>query len=78
MDQLAYTLNKGINLAENVSSVVVDLIRKIMALLGMKKVLNVADLTRDFIRHILLSLHRRLNEFTQSVLNKVLVDGRSV
>jgi triacylglycerol lipase len=78
MDQLAYVLNKGIDLSEAMSTITLDLIRKIMSLLGMQKVLKVADLTRDFIRHILLSLQRKVNEFTQAVLSKVLVGGRAI
>jgi triacylglycerol lipase len=78
MDQLAYVLNKGIDLSEAMSTITLDLIRKIMSLLGMQKALKAADLTRDFIRHILLSLQRKVNEFTQAVLSKVLVGGRAI
>ena len=78
MDQLAFILNKGIDLSESVSAIVLDLIRKIMTILGMKKTLKAIDLTRDFIRYILLSLQRKVNQFTQGVLNQILVNGRSI
>ena len=78
MDQLAYILTKGINLAENTSNLVLQLIKKIMTMLGMKKVVKAEEVTREFIRNILLRLQARVNEFTKSVLNKTLVEGRAV
>jgi len=77
MDQLAYILNKGINLAETTSTLVLQLIKKIMTMLGMSKALKAEELTREFIRNVLLRLQAKVNEFTQSVLSKVLVDGRA-
>ena len=78
MDQLAYVLKKGIDVSENVSSLVLNLIKKMMEILGMKKVLKAADLTREFIRSIFLKLQQKVNEFTQAALSKVLVKGRAV
>lgn len=78
MDQLAYVLKKGIDVSENVSSLVLNLIKKMMEILGMKKVLKAAELTREFIRSIFLKLQQKVNEFTQAALSKVLVKGRAV
>jgi triacylglycerol lipase len=78
MDQLAYVLNKGIDISNAVSDLVLCLIRKIMSILGMQKVLKAADLTRDFIRYIFLQLQAKVNQLTQSALSQVLVDGRSI
>ena len=78
MDQLAYVLKKGIDVSENVSSLVLNLIKKMMEILGMKKVLKAAELSREFIRSIFLKLQQKVNEFTQAALSKVLVKGRAV
>lgn len=78
MDQLAYVLKKGIDISENVSSLVLNLIKKMMEILGMKKVLKAAELTREFIRSIFLKLQQKVNDFTQAALSKVLVKGRAV
>ena len=78
MDQLAYVLKKGIDVSENVSSLVLNLIKKMMEILGMKKVLKAAELTREFIRSIFLKLQQKVNDFTQAALSKVLVKGRAV
>jgi hypothetical protein len=78
MDQLAYILNKGINLAEHSSNLVLQLIKKIMTVLGMNRALKAEELTREFIRNLLLRLQSKVNEFTRSVLNKTLVDGNAL
>lgn len=78
MDQLAYILHKGINLAETTSAWVLHLIRKIMQVIGMKKAVETADLTHQFIRAILSHLQHKINQYTRSVLSKVLVKGRAV
>ncbi len=52
--------------------------RKILSLLGLKVVLDVAELTFEFIRTTLLNLHLKLNRFVQSVLNDALVDGKAI
>ena len=78
MDQLAFILNKGINLAETVSSWVVFLIRKIMQMLGMSKVVEKVDLTHNFIRAIFIRLQTKISNFTKGVLNQVLVKGRAI
>ncbi len=78
MDQLAYILNKGIDLAEATSSWVLRLVRKIMQVIGMRKIVESADLTREFIRSILMHLQNRISQYTRSVLSRVLVDGRAI
>ena len=78
MDQLAYILHKGIDVSKNMSEMVSHLVRKIMQMLGMKKVLDAVDFTRDFIRNLFMQLQQRVNEYTQAALSKVLVDGRAI
>jgi len=78
MDQLAYILKKGINLADAVSSWVLYFIQKIMQVLGLNKVVKTADLSMQFIRSILLHLQQKINQYTQSVLSKVMVEGRAI
>ncbi len=78
MDQLAYILKKGIDLAESVSSWVMYLMQKIMRVLGLSNVIEAVDLTSDFIRSILLRLQHKINQYTQSVLSKVMVNGRAI
>lgn len=78
MDQLAYILKKGIDLSSQVSSLVIHLMRKIMEILGMRRTLEAADLTRDFIRWTLLRLQTKVNEFSKQALSKTLAKGRAV
>lgn len=78
MDQLAYVLKKGIDISENVSSLVLQLIRKIMEILGMKRVLKAADMTRDFIRNIFMRLQAKANEYAKAALSDVMVKGRAI
>ncbi|PCK08723.1 MAG: lipase [Alteromonadaceae bacterium] len=78
MDRLAYMLQRGVDLAENVSKWVLYLIRKIAQVIGFGKVVNTIDLTQSFIRMLLTRLQSRVHQFTHNVLSKVLVDGRAV
>lgn len=78
MDQLAYILQKGVNLADSVSSWVMYFIRKIMSVLGLRKIVEASDLTREFIRKVLVNLQEKIYQQTQAILNKVLVSGRAV
>ncbi|WNO09771.1 lipase family protein [Teredinibacter sp. KSP-S5-2] len=78
MDRLAYILSQGINLAKNLSSLVLALIRKIMSLLGMKPVLDKVDATYAFIRGIFQRLSHRLSMQCQQVLDSVLINGHTV
>lgn len=78
LDQLAYILRSGIDLSKNTSSLVLLLIRKIMRILGMGKVLELEELTREFIRSILLRLQARVSELSRNALSRVLVDGRAI
>lgn len=78
LDQLAYVLQKGVDLSENVSSLVLQLIRKIMEVLGMKKVLKSADLTRAFIRDIFMRLQAKANEYAKAALSDAMVKGRAI
>jgi len=78
MDQLAYILKTGIDLSETTATLVQQLVRKIMAMLGMQGTLDKIDLTANFIRSLLLRLQQKVNEFVQSVLNNALVEGRAL
>jgi len=78
MDQLAYVLKKGIDLSENISSMILHLIRKIMEILGMKRTVKAAELTRDFIRNILMRLQAKANEYAKAALSDVMVKGRAI
>lgn len=78
MDQLAYVLQKGIDLSENVSSLILHLIRKIMEILGMKRTLKAVDLTREFIRNIFMRLHAKANEYAKAALSDAMVKGRAI
>ena len=78
MDQLAYVLKKGIDLSENISSMILHLIRKIMEILGMKRTLKAVELTRDFIRNILMRLQAKANEYAKAALSDVMVKGRAI
>lgn len=78
MDQLAYVLKKGIDISEGVSSLVMHLIRKIMEILGMKRALKTADLTREFIRNIFMRLQAKANEYAKAALSDALVKGRAI
>ncbi len=55
-DKLAYILAKGINLAENISIWVELLIRKMAAAIGIKVKHKREDITKSFIRRILIQL----------------------
>jgi triacylglycerol lipase len=78
MDQLAYVLKKGIDISESVSSLVMHLIRKIMEILGMKRTLKAADLTREFIRNIFMRLQAKANEYAKAALSVALASGRAI
>jgi triacylglycerol lipase len=78
MDQMAYVLNKGIDISENVSSLVLHLIRKILEILGMKRTLNAVDLSHEFIRSTFLQLQTRANEYARAALSNAMVDGRAI
>jgi len=78
MDQLAYVLKKGLDLAENVSSWVVALVKKIMRMLGMGLHVDIAEMTTHFIRYVLQNLQERVNRHVRQVLDNVLVNGRAI
>jgi len=78
MDQLAYVLKKGIDISENVSSLILHLIRKIMEILGMKRTLKAVDLSREFIRNVFLQLQAKTNNYARAALSEVMVKGRAI
>lgn len=78
MDQLAYVLKKGIDISENVSSLILHLIRKIMEILGMKRTLKAVDLSREFIRNVFLQLQAKANNYARAALSEVMVKGRAI
>ncbi|MEO0972867.1 MAG: lipase family protein [Pseudomonadota bacterium] len=78
IDQLAFILQKGVDLASSVSSWVRHLIRKIMQVLGLGKVLEGADITRLFLRNILMTLQQRVSHMSRTALSYALADGRGL
>lgn len=78
MDQLAYILNKGIDLAKSTSEWVLHLIKKIMQMLGMVANIKLEDLTVKFMRDILMDMQHRINRFTKNAFEKVMVEGRAI
>lgn len=78
MDRLAYILKKGIDFTESISQWVLLLMRKIAQFLGMEKLIEKADLTRTFLRNILLKLSARVNAISRQALSNTLADGRAI
>lgn len=78
MDQLAYVLKKAIDLSKNISGLVLNLIRKIMQMLGWNKTLDKITATRELIRHVFESLAQKVNTYCQRALDQVLVKGNSI
>lgn len=78
MDRLVYILGKGINLAQNISELVLGLIRKMMSMLGMKPVLEKADATYAFITRIFQQMSARVAVHCQKALDAVLVNGKGM
>lgn len=78
MDNLAYILNKGIDLSKTISGWVLLLARKILQFLGMGKLVEAADLTRNFLRDLLLRLSSRVNEISKQALSNTMAKGRAV
>lgn len=78
MDSLAIILEKGVNMAEAVSTWVLYLIRKILCLLGYSPAVDAADITRHFVRSVLLDLQQKVNRFAQTALSQTLVQGRAL
>ncbi|SEA23633.1 lipase family protein [Microbulbifer marinus] len=78
MDRLAYILRKGIELSEKVSGWVLLLMQKIAQFLGMRKLIETADITREFMRQLLLKLSARVNEISKQALSRTLADGRAI
>lgn len=78
MDQLAYILRKGIDISKTTSGWVLHLMRRIMQVLGLGKVVEKAEISLQFVRYILTTLQAKISHFTQSVLSKVLVQGRAI
>lgn len=78
MDQLAYMLRQGIDFSEAVSGWVLLLMRKIAQFLGMRKAVEATDLTRDFLRNLLLKLSARVNAIGNQALSNTLADGRAI
>lgn len=78
MDQLAYILKKGLDLAESISSWIVALIKKVMRILGMGLQVESAEMTTFFIRYVFQNLQERVNRHVKQVLDNVLVNGRAI
>lgn len=78
MDQLAYILEKGINLAGSASIWVLKLIKKIMQMLGMVAAVKLEDLNVKFMREVLVNMQLKINRYTKDAFTKVMVDGREI
>lgn len=78
LDSIAVILDKGIKLADTVSRWVLYLVRKILMLIGRPEVVESADISRTYLRHILMELQHKVNALVQRVLNQSLVNGRAV
>lgn len=78
LDSIAVILNKGIKLADTVSRWVLYLVRKILMVIGRPEVVESADISRTYLRHILMELQHKVNALVQRVLNQSLVNGRAV
>lgn len=78
MDQLAYILDKGINLAGSASIWVLNLIKKIMEMLGMVAQIKIEDLSVKFMREVLVNMQQRINRYTKDAFSKVMVNGRAI
>lgn len=78
LDSIAVILDKGIKLADTVSRWVLYLVRKILMLIGRPEVVESADISRTYLRHILMELQRKVNTLVQRILDQSLVNGRAV
>lgn len=78
MDRLAYILKKGIDLSKSISQWVLLLMRKIAQFLGMEKLVEKVDLTRNFLRNLLLKLSDRVNAISKQALSNTLAKGRAI
>ena len=78
MDRIAYILKKGIDLSKTLSGWVMMLIRKIISMLGLRKVIEKADATKSFIEKVFQQLSQRVNTYCQKALDQVLVGGKAV
>lgn len=78
MDRLAYILKQGINLAANMSALVLGLIRKIMLMLGLKPLVDAAEATHQFIRNLFERLAKQVNSYCRRVIDYALVGGKAV
>lgn len=70
-DKIAYILAKGIDLAENVSTWVEHLMRKLMQALNMKVAETKKELTRSLIRYVLIRLTEQANKQARDTLKKL-------
>ncbi len=79
MDQIAYILNKGIDLSKSISTWVVQLLNKIMLMLGYSpNMVHGAQYTQMMIRSLFIELQNRLVNHANKALNHVLVNGKAV
>ena len=77
-DRIAYILNKGLDLATDISNWVFCLIKKMLYFLGRVHKIDRSMLNRDYIKHVLLSMQQKLNSYAKEALSQVLVDGRAI
>ena len=67
-DKIAWILEKGINLGQQVSYYVKLFIKKIMQALNMKPIADGESITRAFLTHLLVALIRRAHELAQRAI----------
>lgn len=70
LDQLAMLLEKGARASQEVSEHVMNLLQKIMAMLG-RAVRTVSDLTLGFIRYVLMTLSRSIYQMANMAVSAV-------
>lgn len=71
-DKIAWMLRKGLDLAGDVAGWVIRIMRKIMQALGMKLAQTSEELTRHFMRFILMRLIQRMNDQARQSVMKLM------
>ncbi len=79
MDQMAYILKKGIDLTQSISTWVVQLLNKIMSMLGYNQsTVYAMEYSHVMIRSLFMRLQNRLMTHANQALSQVLVNGRNI
>ncbi len=79
MDQIAYILKKGLDVAQSISTWVVHLLNKIMFMLGYNRSAVLAmEYSHEIIRFLFMRLQYRFSSYANRALSQVLVKGHSI